>query len=135
MTMDKQTTILILDDDAASVQAVRSALEPKGHKVVAASTCADAAARLADSRPDMIILELVLGKKADGMLFARRLRRSPRFERYADIPLLALTGLRSMAELESPLPSKNKLFLPVDELLEKPADPAALVRTVGELLG
>ncbi|MFA5139906.1 MAG: response regulator [Elusimicrobiota bacterium] len=133
--MDKQTTILILDDDPASVESTRRVLEVKGHRVVAAATCAEATARLAEARPDLIILELILGNRADGMLFARKLRRSARFSRYADIPLLALTGLKSRTEIESPLPSKNKLFLPVDELLEKPADPEALARAIEELLG
>ncbi len=62
----------------------------------------------------------------DGLRLARQLRRKG-FE----LPILMLTSVNQAMGLSI---GKDEEIVPVDEFLEKPADPATLVRLVAALL-
>lgn len=53
-------TVLVVDDDAQLLRALRINFRARGMTVVTAETAADALARAADSDPDLIILDLGL---------------------------------------------------------------------------
>jgi CheY-like chemotaxis protein len=131
--MDKKT-ILFVGDDQAFVDGGRKALESKGHRVDAASSLEEGYRKLGEARPDLVIVDMIIGKRADGICFARKLRRSPAFQAYAGVPILMVTGLREQGDASFPVPSKNAYRLPVDELLEKPVSPEALLEKAEGLL-
>ena len=58
--------ILLVEDNALVIGALRLLLEETGHRVSDASTIADAARVLSDDPPDVVLLDLTLGGE-DGL--------------------------------------------------------------------
>jgi two-component system response regulator AtoC len=66
--------VLIADDEALIRQSVRAVLAQEGFDVVAAASGSEAWARFQEDRPDIVLLDLVLGD-ADGLDLLRRIRQ------------------------------------------------------------
>ena len=131
--MDNKT-ILFVSDDSGFVEGMRAPLEAKGYRVASARSSEEGYAKLGESRPGLVIVDMLIGKRADGICFARKLRRSAAFQAYADTPILMVTGLREQQDVAFPTPTKNAYRLPVDDLLEKPVAPEALLEKAEALL-
>ena len=132
--MERKNTVLIIDDDKEFASAVKTAFEAKGWETATAPTCEEGLQRLATFSPALIILDMMFGNKAEGILAARRLKGSKKFAAYSKIPLLMLSDLRTQADVAFPNPSKNAYFLPVDEFLHKPVKPDALLAKAEEII-
>ena len=65
--------VLVADDEALLRQSLRAALANEGFDVQAAASGAEAWQRFAEERPDVVVLDLVLGD-ADGLDLMRRMR-------------------------------------------------------------
>lgn len=81
--------ILLVEDDSDTRELVRLTLELYGHEVVEATTAEDAIATASAMVPDLILMDLSLGGKFDGLEATKRLRADPAFEA---IPIVALTA-------------------------------------------
>lgn len=88
--------VLVVDDEDQVLEVVTSMLEVEGHDVVTASHGVEALLRVEDSRPDAILLDIVL-PRMDGATVAQKLREDPGT---ADIPIVFLTGLVDSDEVE-----------------------------------
>ena len=71
--MAMSATVLVADDEALLRQSLRGALAQEGFDVQAAGSGAEAWQRFAEDRPDVVVLDLVLGD-ADGLDLMRRMR-------------------------------------------------------------
>ncbi len=80
--------VLLVDDDDVVRRGVRQALQPLGWQVTEAENGLSAVERLADARPDVIILDLMM-PKMDGFEFLDELRRRPDWQ---DIPVVVITA-------------------------------------------
>jgi two-component system, OmpR family, alkaline phosphatase synthesis response regulator PhoP len=85
--MNKQETILLVDDEADIIEMVKYNLEKEGYAVLTARNGKHA---LEEARhiPDLIILDVMM-PEMDGWEVLRQLKRDPRT---ADIPVLFLTA-------------------------------------------
>jgi CheY-like chemotaxis protein len=81
--------VLIVDDDDTSRAVLRRALEAAGWSVWDAENGRLALARLADARPDAILLDLVM-PDMDGFEFMAEVRRRPDWR---DIPVVVVTAM------------------------------------------
>ena len=79
------TRVLIVEDDAEMVSMLRSYLTAEGYDVDVAANCASALERAAANKPDLVLLDIVLGKE-DGRDVFRELRLM------SDVPTIFLTG-------------------------------------------
>lgn len=79
------TRVLIVEDDADMVGLLRSHLTSEGYDVDVASSCAGAIERATATPPDLVLLDIVLGKE-DGREVFRELRLM------SDVPTIFLTG-------------------------------------------
>ena len=87
--MDKQSKILIIEDEVSLLKSLTEVLEERGYEVVGA-TDGESGLRLAQERnPDLIILDLLL-PGMDGVDVLRQLRENKETE---GIPVLVLTNL------------------------------------------
>jgi DNA-binding response OmpR family regulator len=79
------TRVLIVEDDAEMVSMLRSYLTAEGYDVDIAANCSGALERAAANTPDLVLLDIVLGKE-DGRDVFRELRLM------SDVPTIFLTG-------------------------------------------
>jgi len=84
MTGDGELRILVVDDEPAIQRFLRTSLAAHGYSVFTASTGQEALQRVADDRPDMVILDLGL-PDIDGIEVTRLLREWTR------IPILIVS--------------------------------------------
>jgi DNA-binding response OmpR family regulator len=144
--------VLVIDDDKNTVRFLSVALQEGGYEPLAAQDGVEGFEKVESEKPDLIILDVMMPKKAGFTLF-RQLRKS---DRYKGIPVIMLTGVAdSLAELEN---EKEDTFEnPYDELREslrkgiqqmrgegltrpemfvdKPVHPPDLVAKVRDLIG
>jgi two-component system, OmpR family, phosphate regulon response regulator PhoB len=79
------TRVLIVEDDAEMVSMLRTFLSAEGYDVDVAANCAGALEHAAAAAPDLVLLDIVLGKE-DGRDVFRELRLM------SDVPTIFLTG-------------------------------------------
>jgi CheY-like chemotaxis protein len=116
-------TILIIDDDIDLVEILRIALESHGYRVIDAQNGERGLALAKQQNPDLILLDVMMGRVDEGFQVAYQLRSE---EVTADTPILMLTAVKAETGFEFD-PAKDKDFLPVNEFLEKPISPRNLV--------
>ncbi len=132
--MTTQPKILVIDDDPDVVEAIRLTLEANKYKVYSASSGSAGLKRMKDVNPDLIILDVMMDTTTEGFQISLQLRNpDPKSEyaKYAHIPILLLTAIHKTTPLRF---GPDVDYLPVDEFVEKPVQPAALLEKVKKLL-
>ena len=102
--------VLVVEDEAPIRAMLRLALESEGFRVAEAATVAAGRERIAEARPDLILLDWML-PGVSGVTFAQELKQNPAL---ADIPLLMVTA---RAEEEDKVRALN---LGADDYVTKP---------------
>ena len=118
--------ILIVDDDPDMVVSGRFVLEREGYSVESASNYENGLLMFEQTKPDLLILDVMMEEPDDGLRLARQVRRQG-----GTLPILMLTSVNRAMGLHI---DKDKEMVPVDEFVEKPVDPATLVAKVKWLL-
>jgi DNA-binding response OmpR family regulator len=118
--------ILIVDDDPDMVAASRIVLERDGYSVEHASNVDEGLQKLAEVKPDLLILDVMMEEPDDGLRFARQVRRVGN-----NLPILMLTSVNRALGIQI---GRDDEMVPVDEFVEKPVDPATLSAKVKGLL-
>ncbi len=124
-------TILIIDDDPDFVAVTTAILETKQYNVRFAYNPEEGLAELEKEVPDALILDVMMGKGADGFIFARKIRKD---ERFAELPILMLTSMREQTGFDFPGERIHEKFLPVDDYVEKGVEPEELLDKIEKLL-
>ena len=118
--------ILVVDDDPDVVEAVTAFLERAGHVVKSASNRREGMTKVTAEKPDLIILDVMMEEPDDGFAMAQELRRDG-FTK----PILMLTSIARVTGLSYGVDAST---VPVDDFVEKPVTPAALLEKVAALL-
>jgi len=118
--------ILIVDDDPDMVEAGRIVLEKEGYLVESAANMADGLAKLDETSPDLLILDVMMEEPDDGLRFARQARRQGNM-----LPIIMLTSVNRAMGIQI---GKDDEMVPVDDFIEKPVDPQTLLDRVKSLL-
>jgi DNA-binding response OmpR family regulator len=117
--------ILVVDDDADTVEAIRIVLESAGHQVVSAGTRAQGMAAL-DGNPDLVILDVMMEEQDDGITLAQWARK-----RGIQTPILMLSSISKVTGYRF---DRDEEIVPVDLFEEKPINPKHLLDRVEGLL-
>lgn len=120
----KSQRVLIVEDDESILQMVVFNLERAGYEVTTATTCQAARVALADTPPDLILLDWML-PDSNGPEFARSIRRD---ELTQDLPIIMLTA-RTMED-----DKVTGLDSGVDDYVTKPFSPRELIARIKALL-
>lgn len=88
--------VLVVDDDARSRELLGLVLGSAGYTAITAATVAEAWASLRSSPPDLVLTDLRISSATDGLELVAGIRADPRL---ADLPIIALTGVTSSADL------------------------------------
>jgi Lrp/AsnC family transcriptional regulator for asnA, asnC and gidA len=120
--------ILLADDDPDFLEIARRMLAAEGYEVVCTASGEDALASMRVSRPDLVILDIMMQGVLDGLRTAREMRSDGTLR---SIPILLVSSIG-----ESPfsgiLPRPEAL--PADNLLVKPIDRGLLIAETRRLL-
>ncbi|MGC8874810.1 MAG: response regulator transcription factor [Chloroflexia bacterium] len=126
--------ILVVDDDPDTVEVIRLTLESKGYEVVSAANGEEGLRRVVEEKPDLIILDVMMDTTTEGFHVSLQLRSPDPASPYAPfrhIPILMLTAIHTTTPLRF---APDTDYLPVDEFVEKPISPEALLKKVETLL-
>ena len=117
---NKDSTILVIDDERAIRDMVVMALEKEGFKCMEASDAHKAETIIAESAPDLLLLDWMM-PGLNGVDFTRKLRRS---EATRNLPIIMLTAKTEEEDLIRGLESG------ADDYITKPFSPRALVARI-----
>lgn len=122
--------VLLVDDDIDLQEMNQLVLRHRGHTVSLAYSAAEARTALDGSKPDIVVLDVVMENATAGIDLAREIH-----ERLPEIPVIMLTGIRGKLD---PAPQGFELDeskLPVVKFLDKPVPSERLADEIQQLLG
>lgn len=119
--------ILLVDDDPDFVEATRLVLLAEGFEVQTASNGEAALAMMRMSRPDLVILDLMMQGLLDGLQTGKAIRADADLRR---VPILMISSITTTS-FAGLLPIGESL--PADNFLVKPIEPSLLAAEVKRL--
>jgi DNA-binding response OmpR family regulator len=112
--------VLIVDDDTAVSGSMKRVLEGAGYAVSLTMDSEDASVQFLPEQTDLLLLDLNLPTRSGWDVFESLTRRCP------FVPVIIVTGMPNQ------LPTA--LAAGASALMEKPVEPVALLKTIGEVL-
>ena len=117
----KVFVILAVDDEPDALEVVRDMLTSLPNiRLIEVANGFSAGAKLVEERPDLILLDFMM-PELDGFEFTRFVRQDPRFK---TVPIIAVTGLKSDADL------KRMKQAGVNDILSKPFTEDLLIQKI-----
>ncbi len=129
--MDEKKKILIIDDDPDYVEGITSILKGANYEVEAAYNPKDGFQALTTRHYDLLVLDVMMGRGAEGVALARKIRKESSLSK---MPILISTGIREQIAFLFPGQAVRPHFVEFDELIEKPVEPKLLLEKVSDLL-
>jgi two-component system KDP operon response regulator KdpE len=117
----RKPLVLVVDDEAPIQRFVRAELEAQGYQVLLAGDGAEALARVADDRPDLVLLDVMM-PDMDGFEVLRRLRAA------SAVPVIMLTARGGDLDTVRGLQSG------ADDYITKPFNPEELTARITAVL-
>lgn len=130
--------ILLVDDDKDLVTAMRLVLENAGYRVSAAYHADAGFETIQAERPDLLIFDVMMPGATEGFHLVWRIRRLEEAY-FRQVPIMVVSAIHERTAFrfddESPDGTYSAgEFLPVQEFLDKPVDPAVLLDRIARLL-
>jgi len=129
--MSERKRLMIIDDDPDFVSGIRTILDGAGYDTEVAYNPKDGFAALKARSHDLLLLDIMMGRGAEGVMMARKLRKDPALK---DLPILIITGIREQIAFMFPGQAVHPNFVALNELIEKPVEPDLLLERVKALL-
>ena len=129
--MSEQKQLLIIDDDPDFAEGIKSILVKAKYKVDMAHNPKDGWAALEKKKYDLLLLDVMMGRGAEGIMIARKLGKDAKFR---ELPVLIITSIREQMAFLFPGAPVHPNFVDVDELMEKPVEPKLLLDKVSALI-
>jgi DNA-binding response OmpR family regulator len=117
--------IAIIDDDPDIIEASSLLLNSRGYDVVSAQNVEEALELVPREKPDLIILDVVMVEPDDGFYLANKFRKIG-----INTPILMLTSIAKVTGYDF----GNNESLPIQDFLEKPISPDALLEKIKQYL-
>ncbi len=129
--MTEQKKLLIIDDDPDFVEGIKSILDGAGYLTDVAYNQKTGFQALLAKTYDLLLLDIMMGRGAEGIMIARKMRKDPKLR---EVPVLIITGIREQMAFLFPGEPVHPRFVAVDELVEKPVEPKMLLEKVSTLI-
>jgi CheY-like chemotaxis protein len=126
--------IYVVDDDRDIVESITMVLESEGHEVASQFDDVDVGKRTAKFGADLVLLDVMFPEdESAGFKMARTLRHN---QATKDIPILMLSAINAKGYYAGTFSNRDRddSYLPVNEFVEKPIQPADLIKKVNALL-
>jgi CheY-like chemotaxis protein len=134
--MDTKGKILIVDDDPDFVKTTQLILKTGGYDTTVAEDARKGLEKIKESRPDLVILDIMMESIFEGFSFLSTLRTAPDFASFKFTPVLMVssvkndTGSRFMFDDEGSMGETSQ----PDDFMDKPLKPNALLGKVASLI-
>ena len=123
MRDSREIQVLVVDDDLALCELLRTTFELEGIKILEAHHVIEAERLLIDTRPDAIVLDIGL-PGVDGIFYLERLRESLQTK---TMPIVAISGSQEAGV--------RAVAAGANAFVGKPFDPINLLATLERLVG
>lgn len=124
--------LLMIDDDPDFVAGIKAILDSTGEfEVDVTHNPKDGMKALQTKEYDLLLLDIMMGRGAEGVMIARKLRKDPKLR---EMPVLIITGMREQIAFLFPGEPIHPRFVELDELVEKPVEPKLLLEKVNALI-
>jgi CheY-like chemotaxis protein len=130
--MTDQKTVLIIEDDPDMIEAMKLILESAQWRVLSAESPDEGLQKARQYAPDVIILDVLFGSQGKTLGFdcALKVRQDNALAR---IPILMVTSVNVKEPEFGFSPEKDDYYLPVDDFIDKPAQPDDLLKKLESL--
>src|SRR5829696_5877429 len=122
--MHEPPLILAVDDLPDNLEILQVRLEAQGYQVVTAADGEEALARIRETRPDLVLLDIMM-PKLDGIAVVKAIRADPELR---GLPIILVTAKADPRDVVEGLDAGG------DDYLTKPFEHAALVARVRSML-
>ena len=116
--------VLVVDDEVNIVRLIQINLQRHGYEVETANNGAEALAKIRDSRPDLLVSDVMM-PEMDGFELLANVRRDPAL---SDLPVIMLTAKAQDADVMSGYKHGADMYL------TKPFNPAELITFAKRIL-
>jgi len=121
--------ILVVDDDPDFVESTRLVLEPNGYEVVSAANSDEGLQKLAEEKPDLVILDVIMSTVLDGLSMSQQMHD---VAEYREVPILMVTSIAN-TDYAALFPTDE--YVNIHGFLSKPVSPDQLLSHVRRLVG
>ena len=113
--------VFLIDDDVDLVKMNEIVLKKRGHEIIIAYSASQKQAQsLPTSKPDIIVLDVMMESRDAGFELAREIHKM-----YPDMPTIMLTSVHEAAGVPYRF-EPDESWLPVVKFMDKPVDPTKL---------
>jgi len=125
--------ILIIEDDVDMIEAMKITLGAKNYQIYTAFDPEEGFRKGKEEKPDLIILDVMFGsgELTKGFDYAIKMKLD---KDLAPVPILMVTAVNIENRGFDFSPKTDGEYLPVDDFIDKPAQPEDLLRKVERLL-
>lgn len=116
--------VLVVDDNQQNLELIMAYLEDVDCLTISASSGMEALEIITTRRPDLVLLDVMM-PKISGFEVCRRMKQDPQS---AEIPVIMVTALNEMADIEKAINSGT------DDFLSKPVNKWELITRVKTML-
>jgi CheY-like chemotaxis protein len=116
--------ILIVDDDPDFVSYCQTVLQSDGYEVACADSGDQGLRMLAQEKPDLVILDVIMSSVLDGLNMSQKMAENAL---YRHVPILMVTSIASTDYLAL-FPTDDNIH--IDAFITKPIAPKELLRQV-----
>ena len=121
---EKTPIVLVVDDNQENLELLQAYLEDMDCQTVPASDGLQAMEIVADSAPDLILLDVMMPKMS-GFEVCKRIKNDPKT---SDIPIIIVTALNEFGDIEHGIDSGT------DDFISKPVNKLELLTRVKTML-
>jgi two-component system KDP operon response regulator KdpE len=137
----KDRLVLVVDDDPEVIDYISAILEDHQMKTMSANNAKEAIKRVQETRPDIILLDLMMSKQS-GLGFFNELKKN---EEYKDIPVIVVSGASKVTGVDmksfiynKEISERKQKVMGIDAkpeaYVEKPVDPEKLIAEIQKFL-
>ncbi len=125
---DLAKTVLVVDDEPDARDYLTTVLEDNGFATVTARDGTEAIARLEESLPDLVSLDITMPEKS-GVAVYRKLKED---DRYKSVPVIIITGVSDDFQK---FISTRRQVPPPEGYISKPVDADDFIKMVRKYIG
>ena len=126
----KSKKVLLADDDPDFLEMHAAVLTNRGYEVVTARNSEECLDKLKKSKPDIVILDVMMEKFDAGFKTCRKIK-----EAYNNLPVMLLTSIGAQTGLEFSSSDAVLKETKADVLLDKPISPKVFIDEIEKLVG